>query len=123
MDKKSTAPRTDPYTGETFTPKRNNQFFALPENQIAFNNRKAAIKRKEKANIDKPLDKNRRILKQLLGTEKAIMKSKEFLLGSGYNFRYFTHQVLVENEKADCIYEYVIKKKENQNYLIWKLEY
>jgi len=120
MDTKPSSQRIDPFTGETFTPKRSNQRFANRKNQYYFNNRKAALNKKEKAKIDKPLDKNRMILKRILGNETEIIKSKDYLLGAGYNLNYFTHQGTVMGAKVDCLYEFVIMKVENQNYKICK---
>jgi hypothetical protein len=120
MEKKSTQQRVDPQTGELFWPKRHNQLFANRKNQIAFNNAKASVKRFEKGTIDKVLDKNRRILKQILGEKDGCIVSKDFLLGCGFVFRYYTHVVNIDKETGYCVYEFILKKNENEKYKIWK---
>lgn len=117
--------RKDPVTGEIFIPKRINQRFAKRQNQIRYNNLKAARKRRAKASIDKPLDKNRTILSRLLGDKKEIIKSRDYLLGCGYNFSYFTHSVRLKdttNALAVCIYEFCLLTLDNNNYKIFKYE-
>lgn len=57
----------DLLTNELFYKSRSNQKFANRKNQIRYNNIKAYKKRKAKAPTDKILDKNRAILKKVLG--------------------------------------------------------
>ena len=98
----------DLLTGEFFTPKRSDQRFANRENHIRYNNEKAKKKRKAKAFIDQTLDTNRNILKRILGNHSEIVKSKEFLLGAGFNFGYITHKAVIDNVTWSCFYDYAI---------------
>lgn len=115
--------KKDPLTNELFTPKRTNQRFANRQNQIKFNNLLAKKKRIAKAIYDKPLDRNRNVLKKVLGDNKEIIKSKDFLSALDYNFNLSMYQVLLEKEKnttATGIYEYLIIPIENNKYKITK---
>lgn len=96
----------DLLTGEPFTPKRSDQRFATRENQIRYNNIKARQKRKEKADIDRALDMNRSILKNILRDQKEVVKSHDYLLGAGFNFGITTHKSKKEGELWSCVYEY-----------------
>ena len=116
--------KKDPLSGELFIPKRISQRFACRANQIRFNNLLAKQKRIKKAIYDKPLDKNRTILKTILGNKSVIIKSKDFLLGMGYDFRLSLYNVPVSDEKgttATGIYEFLIIPLENNNYEIQKI--
>ena len=97
---------TDPLTGETFTKMRSNQRFATRENQILYNNKKAAYKRKAKADIDRKLDKNRTILKKILSNQKEVVKSIEYLKGAGFDFFCQTHNCVIDGQKYNCVYGY-----------------
>jgi hypothetical protein len=99
----------DPLTGETFIKKRNNQVFANRENQISFNNLKAQEKRKALAQINKILDKNRQILKTVLGRDTEITKSLDFLLGAGFHFGMNTHTMKIREKKWSCVYDYAYR--------------
>lgn len=96
----------DPLTGETFFKKRSNQIFANPENQIKFNNLKALKKRKEDLNTNRIINKNKLILKTILGDEEEAIKSLDFLLGAGLDFGYNTHSIIKDNVKWICVFNY-----------------
>ena len=83
--------RIDPYSGESFYPYRSNQKFASRENQIAYNNARAKARRDYLNEIDSCVKRNWQILLEILGEEKALEKSEEFLLGYGYDFRFFNN--------------------------------
>ncbi len=110
----------DLFTKESFIKKRNNQKFANRKNQINYNNRLANEKRKIKAGLDKALDKNRNILKNLLGNEKEVIKSRDFLLGAGFNFSVQTNSKQINNGIYYCVYDYGYLKMENGMYKIIK---
>ena len=111
----------DPLTGETFFKKRSNQVFANRSNQIRYNNRKAYEKRKAKSPLDKILDNNRRILKTILGSSDEIVKSRDFLLGAGFNFGCSTHSVKIDGYKWICVYDYAYLPMDNETFKIIKL--
>ncbi len=110
----------DPFTGETFYKRRSNQKFASRENQIRYNNHLAGEKRKSKASIDGYLDKNRTILKSILGNEKIATKSKDFLLGAGFHFGCHTHSVQRGKDIWMCVYDYAFFKVGDDQYKIIK---
>ena len=91
--------RIDPYTGEYFYPFRSNQKFANRENQIAYNNARAKIKRDYLNEIDSCVRRNWEILLELLGEESTVEHTEEFLNGYGYDFR-FLNNLRREGEKA-----------------------
>ena len=112
--------RKDPLTGEEFIPKKRSQRFATPQNRIKYNNAKASIINLERALIDKPLHKNRNILKELLGNRTEVIVHEEFLLGRGYNFNLTTHYDNSEGMPSPCIYEFMIIKQIDQQIKILK---
>lgn len=81
--------KTDPLTQEVFEPKRTNQRFASALNRIKFHNQIARKKRMITRTIDYALTRNWNILlKQLAGTKKT-KRSRDFMLGAGFNFSYY----------------------------------
>ena len=101
--------KNDPFTGQEFIPTRHNQKFANRKNQIAFNNAKARRIRREKAPHDKKFEKNRRILKNVLGSKDKITMSTDYLIGAGFDFNYF-NGVVIKNEKIYYkVYNYAIR--------------
>lgn len=111
----------DPLTGETFLKKRSNQVFANRENQIRYNNQKAYEKRKAKSLVDKILDKNRIILKIILGSDDEVVRSYDFLSGAGFNFGCSTHSVKIDRYKWICVYDYAYLPMDNETFKIIKL--
>ena len=114
--------RKDPLTDEIFSPKRSNQRFATRKNQIDYNNIKARNKRQKKAPLDKVLDKNRNILANILLEKNALKKSKEFLLGAGFNFKVFNRSIRSNGKNYQCIYEYGVCVEESGLCLIAKIK-
>ena len=112
--------KSDPHTGERFLPLRYNQKFANRENQIQFNNIRARKKRHAKIETDRVLDSNREILKRLLGNLSEITKSKDFLLGAGFNFKYFCGLFSHKGETIYAVYEFHMRRWQDGNYLITK---
>jgi hypothetical protein len=112
--------KKDPFTGEMFAPKRNNQMFANRKNQTDFNNQKARKKRDQKKHIDRILDKNREILKSILKNQQSATKNRDFLLGAGFNFNHFSGIFKIENKTVYAIYEFTVLMNENKTFLIEK---
>jgi hypothetical protein len=112
--------RKDPLTGESFTPTRSNQFYANRKNQIKFNNQKQKRERKENIIINRYLLRNKKILKYLLSTNKEMIKSKDFLLGAGFKFEYYTHFFRYGSGYAYCYYDYCTFDLGNNSYKIFK---
>ena len=98
----------DALTNELFIPKRYNQRFSCRENQIKFNNLKAKKLREKTSFVNKPLQKNFKILEELLTNKKENTFHKEFLLGKGFSFEVNTG--INTFDKKDCfsIYNYSI---------------
>lgn len=73
-------------------------------------------------NINHALGKNRRILESFIPTDEEMGKaSKEAMLQSGFQFKYFTH--IYTNKKGTqyfCCYDYAYLLLENDWYLIVK---
>ena len=108
----------DPLTGEEFFKQRDNQKFATRKNQIRYNNLKARKKRSAKSPYDRVLDQNRTILERILNGKDEIIVSKDYLLGSGFHFRYFQYHWSIENVDFSGIYEYGIAKTTDGSYKI-----
>ena len=111
----------DLLTDEEFAKRRNNQRFASRQNQIRYNNIKAQKKRNIKSYVDRPLDKNRTILQKLLADKTETTKSRDFLLGAGFCFDFFSFHKDIGGTLYSGIYEFGIAKQENDQYHIIKL--
>ena len=114
--------RIDPYSGEGFIPKRYNQKFANRSNQIAFNNLKAREIREKKKPIDNVLEINRKILFKLLNNESSIIKSKDYLLGSGFDFNFFNRSFEKDGVNYQCVYNYAITQEKDKRYRIYLMK-
>ena len=100
--------RTDLLTGETFYPSRITQKFACADNRIKYHNRKANNLRHSIMFVSNPLQKNLRILNELLKGKNKATFHKQFLLGKGYSFDVLTHFDNFEGNRTACIYQYAI---------------
>lgn len=111
----------DPYTQENFIKKRSNQKFANSGNRIRYNNLKAKKVRYAMAPVNIKLQRNRTILEKILGTQKEVTASRDFLLGSGFSFEYFSYQKRINDLVYFGIYEFGIAILEDKRYRIIKL--
>ncbi len=84
-------------SGQEFYPKRSNQVFATAKARNDYYNKLAFQERKKKEAMSKSLDKNRKIITQILGTSTVATKTKEFLLGAGFDFSIMTHARILDN--------------------------
>ena len=111
-----------PYSGEEFTPKRNNQIYARSEYRIAHNNDKNNAKRMLMAPVNKSLSKNREILESILGSENENEVHTQFLRGKGFDFGVFTG--FYNNPNYDNlsyeIYQFHFVKINNEYYKIYR---
>ena len=80
----------DLLTQEEFIKQRSNQKFASSKNRIRYNNLKAWKKRISKSPIDRMLDQNRTILSRIIGDKPEIIVSRDYLLGAGFHFAYYS---------------------------------
>ncbi len=110
----------DLLTDEEFVKRRNNQRFASRQNQIRYNNMKAQEKRNIKSQVDRVLDKNRTILQKLLDGKTETTRSRDFLLGAGFCFRYYSFHKDIGGTPYAGIYEFGIAKQQNDQYHIIK---
>ena len=108
-------------TNEEFIPKRQNQVYINRKAQIFVNNEKARQKRLKLNPTNKILEKNRNILSNILGSQKQIIKSRDYLLGSGFNFKFFSQSLLYEKKPCQVIYEYMIYSNGDQTFTIKKI--
>lgn len=122
MKQEDTRTAIDPLTGETFIKKRSNQVFANRTNQIRYNNLKAHEKRKAKAEMNKILDNNRKVLMKVLGSSEEIVKSRDYLEGAGLHFGYNTHTIMIEGTKWICIYDYGYSLIDKNTFKIKKIK-
>ena len=98
----------DPLTNKLFIPKRYNQRFSCRENQIKFNNLKAKRIREKTSFVNKPLQKNFKILEELLTNKKENTFHKEYLLGKGFSFEVNTGINTIDKKDCFAIYNYFI---------------
>ncbi len=99
--------RKDPYTGEEFIAKRENQRFACPENRIKFNNDAANELRREREHINKPIHIAHVKLRKLMVGRNEAEFSIDFLRGYGLDFNVFNHYVLYNGIQRPAIFEFV----------------
>ena len=113
----------DPLTQEEFTKQRSNQKFSCSKNRIRFNNIKAKQKRMMKGSVDRILDHNRTILFRILGDKQEAIVSKDYLLGAGFSFNYYSF-LKEENAVAySGIYEFGITKTSDEKFKIIKFNH
>lgn len=113
----------DLLTQEEFIKHRSNQKFASSRNRIAYNNQKARKKRITKGPIDKLLDLNRTILSRIIGNKTEIIVSRDYLLGAGFNFSYYSYIREVTGVTYSGIYEYGITKTFDGSFKIIKFSH
>ncbi len=114
--------KIDPYTGEYFYPLRSNQKFECRENQIAYNNARAKEKRDYLNEIDSCVKRNWKILLELIGSKKSVIKSEEFLSGYGYDFRFLNNIRKVGEKAYFAIYNVGIRQIDLNNYELINFE-
>ncbi|WP_412560613.1 hypothetical protein [Winogradskyella sp. MIT101101] len=112
----------DPLTGEEFVPKRSNQKFASRENQIMFNNLKAAEERRAKEKTRRILNSNRKVLRTTLGSHNEVIRSHDYLLGAGLNFGFNTHRMKIDGINWICIDDHAYALIDKNTFKIKKLK-
>jgi len=113
--------RKDPYTGELFDPKRNNQVYANRKNQIDHNNKKAREERNRTNVLDRRLKDNRILIIELIGEDNSVVLSKEYLKGKGFDLSIFNRMLMIDQVQAYGIYEYYLKPVDSVNVEIGKI--
>lgn len=112
--------KTDPHTKESFKPNRSNQKFACASNRINFHNSIARKKRMVTRKIDYAINKNWNILLKQLESKDKTIRTKEFLLGAGFDFRYYQRAFESDKGVILAIYNcgFIVK---NESIIIIKL--
>ena len=110
-----------PYTKKTFFG-RSNKIYYDSKVQQDFNNMKAKKKRLAKSPVDKALDKNRNILMLILNDESEVVRSKDFLLGAGFDFKYFSRSTRMGDKPCQVVYEFCVIHLNEDHYKIKRLK-
>lgn len=110
-----------PYTKKTFYG-RANQIYLDRQAQQDFNNMKARKKRLAKSPVDKALDKNRNILILILSGQTEVVRTKDFLLGAGFDFKYFSRSTRMGDKACQVVYEFCVIHLNDDQYKIKKLK-
>jgi len=97
-----------PHSGELFYPERRNQVFANDKNRRDYHNEIARKLRLIKSPIDKKLEKNFKILSELLLKGETKVIKKQDLLIKGFDPKYFTHWHNYEGKKGGCVYNFML---------------
>ncbi|TSA37707.1 MAG: hypothetical protein D4R64_05025 [Porphyromonadaceae bacterium] len=108
----------DPFSGQAFTKKSETQRFSSRENQIKYNNRKATERRRTLSDYWKVLTRNRDILNRTLGDKAEHTVSRDFLIGAGYDFMFFTHTGIQLADKVMGVFEYGLKPLSGDRYKV-----
>lgn len=114
--------RNDLLTGETFHPSRITQKFARAENRIKFHNQKANKLRHSIMFVTSPLQKNLRILNEIMAGKNKGAFHKQFLLGKGYSFDVLTHYEIFEGKRTACVYNFVLQGGENDQLIFNRIK-
>ena len=108
----------DPYSGQAFTKKSETQRFSSRENQIKYNNRKATERRRTLSDYWKVLTRNRDILHRTLGDKAERIVSRDFLIGAGFDFTFYTHSGLKEKDRVIGVFEFGLTPLTGDRYKI-----
>jgi hypothetical protein len=110
-----------PYTKKSFYG-RANQIYFNRQAQLDFNNMKARKKRLAKSPVDKALDKNRTILILILNEQNEVVRSKDFLLGAGFDFKYFSRSTRLGDKPCQVVYEFCVIHLHDDQYKVKRLK-
>lgn len=107
--------RIDPLTGEEFIAKKISQKFASSNNRIMFNNQKAIKLRQERSFIDKHLNKNHRILREIYVPGNENIFNSFWLEGKGYRFDVANHFAIYKGVYVPAIFEFTLIDTKTDN--------
>ena len=115
--------KIDPYTKEDFEPNRTNQRFACSTNRINYHNEIARKKRMITRDTDYTITNNWNILLKQLGGSEKIFRSKEFMLGTGFDFKYYQRAYKTEAGVMQVIYNcgYIVNNAKDK-VILFKLK-
>jgi len=100
--------RIDPFTSEEFEPKKVSQKYAVPANRIKHNNLKASILRQERAFLDKHVNKNHLIIREIYVEDGDNIFHKMWLEGKGLRLDATNRVLLYKGKHEYCVYEYIL---------------
>jgi hypothetical protein len=83
---------------------------------------KARKKRLAKSPVDKALDKNRTILILILNEQNEVVRSKDFLLGAGFDFKYFSRSTRLGDKPCQVVYEFCVIHLHDDQYKVKRLK-
>jgi hypothetical protein len=107
--------RIDPLTNESFVPKRINQRFASSVNRKKWHTIQNRNLRHSLRFVANPLQRNIRILNELMAEEPKATWNKFFLHGKGLNLSVVTHFHNINGKSCPCIFHYaIVTKNENE---------
>lgn len=113
--------KIDPYTGEEFTPKRNNQIFATIENKIAFNNQKASKIRAQRAPINNIIKRNYEILSLLLDQKNEKMVHLSTLNDLSFKANHYLKHEIINQEHIFSIFDISFQNIKKDNLIQTKI--
>jgi hypothetical protein len=108
----------DLLTSEEFIPIRITQKFSCPANRIKYHNNRAKEFRHSINYLTKPLINNIRILNTLMKDKKQMVFHRQFLLGKGFSFSHFSHNVKYEGHNRYAIHEFLFISLEKDEFEI-----
>jgi hypothetical protein len=107
--------RTDPLTNETFEPLRINQRFASATNRKKFHTIQNKKFRHSLRFVTTPLNRNIRVLNELMTDKSKETLNKQYLCGKGVNLSVVTHFDNYNGKSLPCIFHFaILNKNENE---------
>lgn len=113
--------RNDLLTGEPFIPSRITQKFSCAQNRVKYHNIKANNLRHSVMFIHSPLQKNLRVLNEIMEGKSKGNFHKQFLLGKGFSFEVLTHYDEFDGKRIPCVYHYCIRSGESDLIVVNRL--
>jgi hypothetical protein len=98
----------DPFTKEEFIPKKISQKYACPSNRIKHNNLKASKLRQERAFLDKPVNKNQLIIREIYVEDGKNIFHKMWLKGKGLRLDATNRVQFYKGKHEYCVYNYML---------------
>ncbi len=112
----------DLLTGEVFYPSRITQKFARSENRIKYHNIKANQLRHSIMFVNSPLQKNLRILIEIMEGKSTGVFHKQFLLGKGFSFDVLTHYDDFDGLQMPCIFHFACQVNDNDEVIFHRVQ-
>lgn len=94
--------------GDEFSPNHGNRKYCNDKCKERYSNAQAKKRRLKRAAIDRVLKTNYEILDRIIGNQKEVTKSVEFMHGTGFDFNRYTHFVEYDGKPNRGIYEFTL---------------